>query len=120
MYTPEREDETGDGGADQVFLETGTAFNDAYREVFIQGLLGDQLMDGDALADEFNIRTEGPDNPINQYGLLKAEERFGNGDGVFTVEEQREAYGAYYDLFNGRQYFVDSDQSLRLGVEVVF
>lgn len=106
----------------RIFLETGTGRNDAFRTSVIDQSLGDQNMDNDADIDDFNIRTEFPSdgNILNQYSLLQAEQRFGNGDGIYTVEEQERAFGAFYDLFNGEQYFVESDQSLRLGVEVVF
>ena len=108
----------------QIYLETGTAFNDDYRQTVVAGIQGDINMDGDADIDDFNILTEFPagGNALNQYSLLQAERRFaiGESDGIFTVAEQERAFGAYYDLFNGPQYFVESDQSLRLGVEVVF
>jgi hypothetical protein len=106
----------------QIYLETGTAFNDAYRQSVLDTHLGDVNMDGDATIDDFNIATEFPaaGNALNQYSLMQAERRFGDGDGIFTVEEQERAFGAFYDLFNGPQYFVESNQSLRLGVEVAF
>ena len=107
-----------------IYLETGTAFNDAYRRQIIETHMGDQNMDGDALIDDINILTDFPStgNALNQYSLLQAERRFaiGEPDGIFTVEEQERAFGAYFDLVAGPQYFVESDQSLRLGVEVVF
>ncbi|HUF11688.1 MAG TPA: carboxypeptidase regulatory-like domain-containing protein [Longimicrobiales bacterium] len=104
----------------RIFLETGTAFNDEFRRVALATHLGDQNLDGDSDIDDFNIMAEFPGNELNRYALVKAEERFGDGDGVFTVEEQERAFGAYYDLVNGRHRFIDSNQSLRLGVEVVF
>ena len=105
-----------------VFLETGTAFNDDFRQSIVDGHLQDPNMDGDADVDAFNINTEFPadGNELNRYSLLQAERRFGDGDGIFTVDEQERAFGAFYDLFNGQQYFQSSDQSLRLGVEVTF
>jgi hypothetical protein len=104
----------------QIYLETGTAFNDPFREQIVLQHLGDQNLDDDTQIDDFNILSESPGNDLNTYSLLQAEKRFGDGDGIFTVTEQREAFGAFYDLFNGPEYFVESDQSLRLGVEVVF
>ena len=52
--------------------------------------------------------------------MMRAEDRFGNGDGVFTVEEQRAAYGELYDQTFGYDRLVRSDQSLRLGIRVAF
>ena len=43
-----------------------------------------------------------------------------DGDGVFTVAEQRAAFGANYDLFNGSWRFRESNRLLRLGLEFVF
>jgi hypothetical protein len=104
----------------QIFLETGTSFNDQYRESIIAGILQDANMDGDTDIDDFNIEAEFDGNALNKYSLIQAEDRFGDGNGIFTVDEQREAFGAFYDLFNGQQFFIESDQSLRLGVEVAF
>ena len=44
----------------------------------------------------------------------------GEPDGIFTVEEQRAAFGAQYELFNGPQFFRESNQRLRLGFEIIF
>jgi len=113
-----------------VFLETGTPRNEVFREVFLGDFLIDSQLDSDTDIDDFYVgdclttraMCEVPDDQplINAYSLQAAEERWGNGDGLFTVEEQREAFGGYYDLFNGEQWFRQSDQSLRLGLEVVF
>ncbi|MGH7446768.1 MAG: hypothetical protein ACRELT_04370, partial [Longimicrobiales bacterium] len=69
------------------------------------------------------------ENALNRYMLAQAEQRFGDGDGVFTVEEMTTAWGTYLDWsemfgnansaqspFRMRQ----SDQSLRLGLEFTF
>ena len=53
--------------------------------------------------------------------LLRAEERFGNGNGVFSVEEQNDAFMA--DSQNNRgqyEFFETSEQLLRLGIRVAF
>jgi hypothetical protein len=53
--------------------------------------------------------------------LLRAEQRFGNGDGVFTVEEQEAAFGQIYENFYGADArFRTSDQLMRIGVRLVF
>jgi hypothetical protein len=52
--------------------------------------------------------------------LLEAEKRFGNGDGIYTVEEQRTAFNAWYDLFNGAWALRESNRRMRLGFEVTF
>jgi len=114
----------------QVYLETGTTRNDLYRENFLSNFLIDSRLDGstdvadfyvgDCLTTRAMCDVPSTEPIVNAYSLQVAEERWGDGDGLFTVEEQREAFGAYFDLFNGEQWLRRSDQSLRLGLEVVF
>jgi hypothetical protein len=60
--------------------------------------------------------------------LIRTEERYGDGDHVFTLAEQRRASDAYYtavgssDTFfvRGRQNFTGDPRRIRLGVEVLF
>jgi hypothetical protein len=52
--------------------------------------------------------------------LVRTEERFGNGDGTFTVAEQRAAFGSLYDLLYGSQWLQKSNRLLRIGVQVDF
>ncbi len=103
-----------------IFLETGNEFNQAFRDKQINQQLTDPLLDNDTDIDDFDIMGESPENAVNKFSLLQAERRYGDGDGVFTVEEQRKAFGAFYDLFWGPQNFVESTQRLRLGFELRF
>lgn len=103
-----------------VFLETGTEFNDAWREKQVQQQMADALLDGDSDVDGFDIAQESPENALNKYSLMQAEARFGNGDGFFAVDEQEAAFGSFYELFWGPQNFRSSNQNLRLGFEVQF
>lgn len=103
-----------------IFLETGTEFNQAFRDKIIDDRLRDDNLDGDTQIDDFDILGESPENAVNIFSLLEAERRYGDGDGVFTVAEQRNAFGAFYDLVWGPQDFVESTQRLRLGVEINF
>jgi outer membrane receptor for ferrienterochelin and colicin len=52
--------------------------------------------------------------------LVRVEQRFGNGDGVYTADEQNRAFSAYYDSFRGRNFFTDRPRQVRLGLEVNF
>jgi hypothetical protein len=61
-------------------------------------------------------RTAGP----NCFGLRRAEQRFGDGDGRYTVAEQRRASRAFYDLNNGLQLFIGAPRRVRFGVEFNF
>lgn len=104
----------------RVYLETGEITNALHREKQLDALLRDATLDGDGNIDDFRIMTESSDNELNKYMLLKAEERFGNGDGLFTVAEQKAAFGANYDLNNSPLRNRNANRSLRLGLEFIF
>lgn len=104
----------------RIFLETGTQFNEQFRDKIVEDRMLDDNLDGDTQIDDFDILRESPENDVNLFALLEAERRYGDGDGRFTVDEQRRAFGAYYELFWGVQNFVESTQRLRLGVEINF
>ena len=110
---------------DEVFLETGTDRNAVHREDVITALLAQSTWDGDATIDAFNIATEGDitggvARPVNLYLLQQAERRFGNGDGIFEVAEQRGMINDFYNLFFGTQRFRETNRYLRLGFELTF
>jgi hypothetical protein len=52
--------------------------------------------------------------------LARAEQRFGNGDGLYTAAEQQRAFNSYYGSFRGRNFFTDAPRRMRLGLEVNF
>jgi hypothetical protein len=52
--------------------------------------------------------------------LIGAEQRFGNGDQVYTPAEQARASEAYYMVRNGLQNFTAPGRRVRLGAEVRF
>ena len=52
--------------------------------------------------------------------LVRAEERFGNGDGVFTLSEQRRASEALYYSGRSEANFAAAPRRLRLGLELNF
>ncbi|HEX6694105.1 MAG TPA: TonB-dependent receptor [Longimicrobiales bacterium] len=103
-----------------VWLETGQITNNLRRETVLKDAMADANLDGDILVDDFNILTENTENAVNKYMLLQAESRFGNGDGIFTVAEQRALYGESFDRGSGPQAFRNSPQLLRLGLEINF
>ena len=69
---------------------------------------------------DFDIAAESADNAYNTFMLMRAEQRFGNGDGIYTVEEQERAFGQDYIWFRGEYRLSPSNQSLRLGLRVSF
>jgi hypothetical protein len=52
--------------------------------------------------------------------LIRAEERYGDGDHIFTLAEQRTASEAAYRVVRGRPTFLGAPRRLRLGLEVRF
>jgi hypothetical protein len=56
----------------------------------------------------------------NCIALIRAEQRYGNGDGTFDVSEQHRASDALYNLVRGSYNFLGNPRRLRLGVEVNF
>ncbi len=58
--------------------------------------------------------------PPNCAYLIVAEQRFGNGDGVFSLTEQRNASRAYFLTQYGHNAFTAPGRSVRVGAQVVF
>jgi hypothetical protein len=56
----------------------------------------------------------------NCFGLQRAEQRFGDGDGRYTLTEQRRASRAFFDQTNGLQNFVGVPRRIRFGIEFNF
>jgi outer membrane receptor for ferrienterochelin and colicin len=52
--------------------------------------------------------------------LIRAEERYGNGDHMYTVEEQTRAVNALYDVARGTQQMYGPARRARLGIEINF
>lgn len=52
--------------------------------------------------------------------LVRAEQRFGNGDGVFSLDEQRRASDASYYAGRGEHAFLGAGRRVRLGLELNF
>ena len=63
---------------------------------------------------------KGETGPVDCVELKRAEARFGNGDGVYTLAEQNTALNSYYQLFFGPQNFNDLPRQVRLGFELNF
>jgi hypothetical protein len=54
--------------------------------------------------------------------MIRAEQRYGDGDGVFNLDEQTRASDAWYNSFLGRgiNSFTGPSRQVRLGLEVNF
>jgi hypothetical protein len=57
---------------------------------------------------------------VNCVLLQRAEARFGDGNGTYSLAEQTTALNAYYDLFSGKQNFYGVPRSIRVGFELNF
>ena len=105
---------------DFVFAETGTVNNELAKEQWVVDGLSDPRLDGDTAIRDFDIAAESPENDFNKYMLMRAEQRFGNGDGIYTVEEQTVAFSQDYEWGFGEYQLAPSNQSLRLGLRLAF
>jgi hypothetical protein len=122
-----------------VFAVTGTTTDDAHRRnvwtadssayADEAGASGVRMDDGSmdlrfegAVASGCAawVRADGLPAPPNCVYLIRAEERYGDGDHVFTLDEQRRASEALYHVGNGRHAFVGEPRRLRIGLEVTF
>jgi len=103
-----------------VFAETGDTSHDLARTNWINDSMIDIRLDGDSDIRDFDIASESPENDFNKYMLMRAEQRWGNGDGVFAVEEQEVAFGQQWESSRGQYSLAPSNQSLRLGLRLAF
>jgi len=58
--------------------------------------------------------------PVDCVMLVRAEQRFGNGDGIFTKTEYTKAFNAWYNFFNAPDRFYGTGRRIRLGAELTF
>jgi hypothetical protein len=60
--------------------------------------------------------------PVNCESLRRVEQRFGDGDGVYSYDEQQNAFNQFYDSFFGTQSgrFYAARRHIRLGFELNF
>jgi hypothetical protein len=57
---------------------------------------------------------------VNCVMLQRTEMRFGNGDGLYTVDEQERALNTHFNAINGPQRFYDAPRHIRVGFELSF
>jgi hypothetical protein len=126
----------------QVFTQTDDIVNDAERENEFLGNQEDNLDEATrsgvpVSADgDIDLTFGGIPDPragcgswVTQDGLpgapnciymIRAEERWGNGDHLYTVAEQRRASDALYNTIRGTHNFTGEPRRMRLGVELNF
>jgi outer membrane receptor for ferrienterochelin and colicin len=125
----------------QVFAVNGDVRNEEERAAHLQADLDDlaseggvnSVVDGDGSLD---LSFGGVADPRSQCGswvsskqapaaancvyLIRAEQRFGNGDHIYTVEEQSNAINTLYDAARGEHIHTAPGRRARLGVEINF
>jgi len=74
---------------------------------------------GAGVCDFWTNTGNSPAGP-NCLSLRRAEERFGDGDGLYTNSEQRAASRAFFDLNNGLHNHLGAPRRVRLGIEFNF
>jgi TonB dependent receptor/TonB-dependent Receptor Plug Domain len=123
----------------RVFATTGKTTNPEERQLLLQqdsASFGNEAISNGVYGADGSIDlrfggsvASGCGNWVNSGGeatapncvyLIRAEERFGDGDHVFTLAEQQRAAEARYLVFRGQNNFVDSGRRVRLGLEVRF
>jgi len=112
-----------------AFVETGTDTNQAYElNHFVQPSLNLLQAEAPTAAHLANggidVRTcqgwTSQTQMVDCYALRQTENRFGNGDGVFTQAEQVAAFGAYYDFLYGPWAFHGPGRTARVGIRFDF
>jgi hypothetical protein len=121
----------------EVFAVNGSVRNDIERAGNLRADLGDLTSEGrrnGALAPDSSLMLGFPHErcatwvssmssrpaAANCLYLIRAEQRFGDGDGVFTVAEQTRAINALYDVARGDQEHTGPGRRARLGIEIGF
>ena len=125
----------------RLFAQTGSTSNSAERRQYeiaqAQALAAEAGRNGVLLSDStIDLSFGGAQDPRGGCGgwqaangvdatpncgyLIGAEQRFGNGDHLFTAAEQTRAVDAFYLVGRGLQNFTSAGRRVRLGVEVGF
>jgi hypothetical protein len=126
----------------QVFAVNGDVRSDQEREDNLNADLEDLRTEGEANgalgADgELDLTFGGLPDPRTGCGrwvsskggapaaanciyLIRAEQRFGDGDGIYTVEEQSAAIHALYDVARGEHQHLGVGRRARIGFEIDF
>ncbi|MEZ0332683.1 MAG: hypothetical protein ACAI18_01640, partial [Gemmatimonadales bacterium] len=120
----------------QVFAVNGDVKNDVEREAHLNSDLDDLASErdlNDAVGPNGGIRlptahedcaawqsTKNLPAAANCMYLIRAEQRYGDGDGVFSIDEQTSAINALYDVARGTQQMYGVGRRARLGLEINF
>ena len=112
-----------------LYAETGSTSNavfmhNATAAEFVN--LANEASSNGALNPDGSVSTAncagwgGAAGPVDCVMIKRAEARFGNGDGVFTLPEQTAAFNAAFDLVYGSWRFYGPQRTARAGLELDF
>jgi outer membrane receptor for ferrienterochelin and colicin len=115
-----------------LFAETGDIRNDKNREKTIgdptvasgeYGALWDEASTAGALGADKTVDLTSCtawSSQLSCVALQRAEARFGNGDGKYTLAEQERTFNTFYDSFFGSWRFYSPGRQVRIGVDLKF
>ena len=110
-----------------VFAETGDVVNAKAKQLALSTEftnLASEAAGAGALLPGGTIDLTGNCNSwqsvVNCVALRRVEQRFGDGDGRYTLAEQTRALDTYYNSFAGPQIFNGQPRHIRVGFEVNF
>jgi Carboxypeptidase regulatory-like domain/TonB-dependent Receptor Plug Domain len=93
---------------------SGALLNDGSIDLSFNGATDPRTGCGDWL------KQDGSPGAPNCVALIRTEERYGNGDHIFSLDEQLAASNALYDEVRGIHNFTSAPRRFRLGVELNF
>jgi hypothetical protein len=115
----------------EAFTETRSATNPLFQanllspefsNLHIEASQNGALLSGNAvdLRPDCGTWTGTTAGPIDCAALRLVERRYGNGDGVYDLNEQTTAFDAYYEAFFGSAQFNAPGRTARVGIELTF
>ena len=99
--------------------DSGSYANEAIQSGAYDVATGAMTLPATGGCDTWSLQNGNPGAPNCIY-LIRAEQRFGNGDGVFSISEQRRASAAYYYTGRSNASFTSAPRRMRLGLELNF
>ena len=113
-----------------LFAETNDVTNAVFESKTIQSefvTLANEASNNGALNPDGSVSlancgnwTAATGQVVDCVELSRAEKRFGNGDGTYSLAEQTNALNSYYQLFNGAYGFNSTPRQVRFGFELAF
>jgi 5-hydroxyisourate hydrolase-like protein (transthyretin family) len=106
-----------------VFQSTGDVTDEevyATRIIAHRNTLGGGVAQSQIDLRSLDAAGAGVTNEVNLYLVRQAEARYGNGDQLFTAEEQERAFRASELFLNGAQDLIGAGRRIRLGFELSF